>query len=74
MKKLFVSYHFLAPYESGQMHEDFGNIFLEVEEPTSEEELCKIETMISETVCGRIGFQTASVTILNFKTIIKDSE
>jgi hypothetical protein len=69
---LFVSYHFYAPYESGQLHKDFGNIFLDVAEPTTEEGLQKLESMISENLHIRIGFKTSSVTVLNFKTITTD--
>lgn len=66
---LFVSYHFFAPYESGEMHEDFGNMFLNVSEPTDEETLQKIQDMISENIRIRIGFKRSSVTVLNFKDL-----
>ena len=66
---IFVSYHYYAPYESGEMHSDYGNIFLSCQEPKDEDALQNIEGLIQHDIRHRIGFEKSVVTVLNFKTI-----
>ncbi len=68
-RTLFVSYHFYASYSDGNIHSDYGNIFLSADEPKNEEDLGKVTSLIHEDIKNRIGFKEPVVIVLNFKDL-----